>query len=403
MAANSETDAPDLLDWPAEAARHGRNDSFREGKFRALVTGGLVRVRCGPATEFCLRAPGLPVASEGASCTLKSVAIALGRGISVGVDLGVVPPAHLAGWLEALAALAHNVPAAATGRDRAQVVGSLPACYPGLERCLGPRPDEPCNFGIAVTCSRRALARPAQLQQRLLQASYLCVRRYPVNCGPAARLLSAGVSSACLPQSHFCVAAGQAWLVLELNLARLADAAGMRWQIRDCVNFADALTTSSSWGVPALITDALLNRRVAWVLTGIAQKVIQEGSDPDDFATLCGLRRWLYAVRRCIVYESARIGRENFSVRVRRPANRWTRAAADLCRVVAGEHILVASPDALLPDAESAGQHVDGAWLKLFPALACTDALAAPGRLARRLSYANWCRMVSLSRSFASG
>jgi hypothetical protein len=116
-------------------------------------------------------------------------------------------------------------------------------------------------------------------------------------CATSALLRSEPATSV-LPRTHIEVPAGTAWVQLQLNLSSLRRrgalcTASLEDALRRSVTEGERLHDSAAWLTPAMRDDAWLNRRIAIVIDGIGDLVIQEGMDPSAFSTLEFLDRLL--------------------------------------------------------------------------------------------------------------
>jgi hypothetical protein len=116
-------------------------------------------------------------------------------------------------------------------------------------------------------------------------------------CATSALLRSEPATSV-LPRTHIEVPAGTAWVQLQLNVTGLRRGGALctgslEDALRRSVAEGERLHDSAAWLTPAMRNDAWLNRRVAIVIDGIGDLVMQEGLDPSAFATLEFLDRLL--------------------------------------------------------------------------------------------------------------
>lgn len=133
-------------------------------------------------------------------------------------------------------------------------------------------------------------------------------------------LLSDEMSVEVLPASGLVVPAGSAWQCVRLPLGPLCNRHGdiadatLRRVAADAVRFADDLIDRFSWPDGKRQLDAIRNRRVAFILTGIGDLAIQLKLDPGDFGALRRLSEIVGEVRSVLDQASARLAAERGAV-----------------------------------------------------------------------------------------
>jgi hypothetical protein len=108
----------------------------------------------------------------------------------------------------------------------------------------------------------------------------------------ACPLLSDEVADSVLPAAGLHVPRQSAWLPLALPLAGHADAHGrldetaLCHRLRLALSLADRLQDEQRWAAPGELRDARMNRRIAFVLSGLGELVRRRRADPADLACL---------------------------------------------------------------------------------------------------------------------
>ena len=126
----------------------------------------------------------------------------------------------------------------------------------------------------------------------------------------ASALLRSEPATALLPRTHIEVPAGTAWVLLRVHLGGLGNGgefcvASLERSLRQSVEEGEYLHDRAVWATPAMRDDAWLNRRIAIVIDGIGDLVVEEGLDPAAFSTLEFLDRLLQRVQ-AIVRDQSR-------------------------------------------------------------------------------------------------
>jgi hypothetical protein len=216
-------------------------------------------------------------------------------------------------------------------------------------------------------------------------------------------LLNNEASNALLPGSGIAVPAGTAWLPLEFDISRFANNDGVLQSealahgIDACVELGDELFSLLSWSGEGQQKDAMLNRRLAIMLTGIGDLVGLRNADPTDFACLRDLDRLVGRIHTAL-WEKSKCLAEVFgplpALEKQHPAGRWQdeRHCQDWTvrwqkamkkAQVRHRNLLVMSPYSVLPRRAPAHR----GFIDLLPLIAHADALS----FADPPSFHDWC------------
>lgn len=212
-------------------------------------------------------------------------------------------------------------------------------------------------------------------------------------------LLADEASGSVLPEFGVHVPAESAWLPIRLDLAELSDGRGspdraaLGEAIHGCLNLGEELLGLLHWPGPEQAGDAWINRRMAILLEGIGDLVVERGEDPSDLGCLQRLNA-LVARIHTELWDASRA-----AARAREPLpslvnmdpstrwddathredwnNRWQRALASAA--VRHRNLLVISPYSVLPR----GRDCRAEFMDLLPVLEHADAFgfADPPRL----------------------
>ena len=207
-------------------------------------------------------------------------------------------------------------------------------------------------------------------------------------------LLRTEPTTSVLPRTHIEVPAGTAWVQLRLDLSGLRRGGALctallEDTLRRCVAQGERMHDSAAWLTPAMRDDAWLNRRIAIVVDGIGDLVVQEGLDPSAFSTLEFLDRLLRKVQDVARDHSRAIARQTAHA----PAldqtdpcrflphgavrDKWHRRWTEVLATAGVRHrnLLAMSPWAVFPCAAPA----DFRYADLLPLLRYADACVLGG------------------------
>ena len=115
-------------------------------------------------------------------------------------------------------------------------------------------------------------------------------------------LLGDEAAEAILPAHGIQVPAGSAWLPIGLHLPRFADDKGqigwplLQSALESCIDLGDQLLDVLSWPTPCQRSDAMLNRRLAIIVSGVGDLVQMHANDPGCLKCL----QWVDAIIRRI-------------------------------------------------------------------------------------------------------
>ncbi len=216
-----------------------------------------------------------------------------------------------------------------------------------------------------------------------------------VQLAPATRvmspcpLLAPEPASCVLPVCGIQAPAGTAWLPLEINLLRFADAhgrldwTGLETALANTVALGDRLHDAVFWSGIEQCRDARHNRRLGICVTGIGDLVRSRRQDPARFATLEDISQLLAAMKEILVVGSLTLSRTRNllpAIRASEPGmqnpdlrfsehwrSRWQKAVAGAA--LAHRNLFVLSPWALFPSEKFAAK----AFADLVPVLAIGD------------------------------
>jgi hypothetical protein len=241
------------------------------------------------------------------------------------------------------------------------------------------RLQEECEQNWSFLWRRRA-ARPALLPVYAASVTTRCP------------LLDDEPAIAVLPELAIQVPAASAWLPLEINLRDFSDGRGrLAWDalqhaLRGCVHLGDRMLEQLVWPETAQRADAWLNRRLAVLVSGIGDLVVERGADPTDLRTLQWLDRLMLNISKVLWSRSQALARKigplpalvhsdptagsQGMARKNDWHRRWRRALAN--SAVRHRNLLVLSPYSVLPAAE----HSVSDFIDLLPALHHADAFS---------------------------
>lgn len=208
-------------------------------------------------------------------------------------------------------------------------------------------------------------------------------------------LLNNEASDALLPGSGIAVPAGTAWLPMEFDVSRFADADGvlqtdpLAQAIDACVELGDELFSLLSWPGERQLEDARLNRRLAVMLTGIGDLVLLRGADPTDLGCLRDLDRLVGHIHNGLWEKTKYLAEVHGplpALEKQHPAGRWQdeRHCQDWVlrwqkamstEQVRHRNLLVMSPYSVLPRHTPAHRDL----VDLLPLIAHADALSFAG------------------------
>lgn len=202
-------------------------------------------------------------------------------------------------------------------------------------------------------------------------------------------LLSGEVASSILPRGGLHIRAGSAWLPVDVRLTRFADARGavdekrLHAALGRALVVADQMFHHLQWPCPRQRSDALENRRIAFVLYGLGDLVLRSGRDPAELGCLRWLSDIAQGIRGELYAVSARLARQSgpLPALAMEPPGGWHagpkrddwsrrwRTALSKC-AVRHRNLVVMSPYSVLPtDGACAPEFTD-----LLPLIAHADA-----------------------------
>lgn len=205
-------------------------------------------------------------------------------------------------------------------------------------------------------------------------------------------LLNNEATNALLPGAGIAVPAGTAWLPMELDIGRFADAKGalnreaLANALEACVVLGDRLFGLLSWPEERQQADARLNRRLAVMLTGLGDLVLLRKHKPADLACLRELDQLVGYIHHTLWEKSKQLAEACGPLPAldqQHPAGRWPDEAhrqdwqqrwqnAMTTAQVRHRNLLVMSPYSVLPRYGPA--HED--YVDLLPLIAHADALS---------------------------
>ncbi|MGH8221501.1 MAG: hypothetical protein ACREQZ_00875, partial [Woeseiaceae bacterium] len=205
-------------------------------------------------------------------------------------------------------------------------------------------------------------------------------------------LLSDEKTASVLPALAMPVPERSAWLPVELRLPRYCDARGqlqlpaLRRALHSCLGQSEVLAGACSWPLGRQAADQRDNNRLAMLVTGIGDLVLEHRMDPASIACL----RWIEGLVRTLRDElrqcSRDLARESGPVPALAesdpaaawpdPGHRenWRRRWREALESQAVRHrnLLVMSPYAVLPR----GRKANAPYTDLLPVLALADAVS---------------------------
>ena len=209
-------------------------------------------------------------------------------------------------------------------------------------------------------------------------------------------LLGDEAAEAVLPAYGLQVPAGSAWLPIRLHLPRFADDKGqVSWPLlqsalESCIDFGDQLLDVLSWTTACQRSDAMLNRRLAVIVSGIGDLVQLHGNDPGCLKCLQWVDGIMRRVRK-ILWDRSHViaGQTGLLPALARSdpsgglcdhshrqnwQRRWHLAVAS--SAVRHRNLLAMSPYSVLPEG---GDDTSG-YADLLPVLTHADAFAFDGQ-----------------------
>jgi len=209
-------------------------------------------------------------------------------------------------------------------------------------------------------------------------------------------LLGDEAAQAVLPLHGIQVPTGSAWLPIGVHLPRFADEKGqigwplLQSALESCIDLGDQLLDVLSWTTACQRSDALLNRRLAIVVTGVGDLVQMHGNDPGCLECLQWVDEIIKRVRKTLWDRSHVIaGQTGLLPALARSdpsgglcdhshrqnwQRRWHLALAS--SAVRHRNLLVMSPYSVLPE----GSEDTAGFTDLLPILAHADAFAFAGQ-----------------------
>ena len=209
-------------------------------------------------------------------------------------------------------------------------------------------------------------------------------------------LLGDEAAEAVLPVHGLQAPAGSAWLPICLHLPRFADDKGqvgwphLQSALESCIDLGDQLLDVLSWTTACQRSDAMLNRRLAIIVSGIGDLVHLHGNDPGCLKCLQWVDGIMRRVRK-ILWDRSHViaGQTGLLPALARSdpsgglcdhshrqnwQRRWHLAVAS--SAVRHRNLLVMSPYSVLPE----GGDDMAAYADLLPVLAHADAFAFDGQ-----------------------
>jgi hypothetical protein len=205
-------------------------------------------------------------------------------------------------------------------------------------------------------------------------------------------LLNDEKATAVLPTLAIQAPPASAWLPIELRLCDFSDGRGrLSWEslqqaLRACVDIGDRLLDHLSWADAGERADACMNRRLAVVVGGIGDLVIERGADPTDLRTLQWIDGTVLRISKILWHRSRALARcsgvlpallhsdptAGFDGLARRQdwQRRWKNAV--LKSAVRNRNLFVLSPSAVLPTTE----HAVTDFIDLLPVLRRANAFS---------------------------
>lgn len=218
---------------------------------------------------------------------------------------------------------------------------------------------------------------------------------FPAGVRSRCPLLSGECSSVVLPEIGLVAPAASAWLPIDLDICRFADADGnvchrrLDLALDACVHLGDRLIDRLSWFDDGQRCDARRNRRLAVFLTGLGDLVERRREQPSDLRCLRALDQLVAGIHEGLWHRSRRIA----EIRGPLPAlaekqpgadwrdethrrdwqARWFKALASV--QVRHRNLLAMSPYSVLPRTGTATAD----YADLLPVLAHADAFGFAG------------------------
>jgi hypothetical protein len=215
-------------------------------------------------------------------------------------------------------------------------------------------------------------------------------------------LLSAEIATNVLPSTGIQVPAGSAWVPIQLDLSRFADARGLidepalERALHCCVDIGEALHELMEWPTAMMRYDAWLNRRLAIMISGIGDLAFRRRLDPRQLHCLENLDQLLRWVQQTLHARSRQIARETTflpALDLTDPGRslpggdvrddwcmRWRRAVDQ--GAVRHRNLMVVSPWSVFPTSRPA----DMQYADLLPLVAHGDACA----FSRSATLSHW-------------
>jgi len=207
-------------------------------------------------------------------------------------------------------------------------------------------------------------------------------------------LLSPEVARGISPPTGLQVPLGTAWIPIEINLAKFANARGaldelaLREWLQRCVELGESSHDDIDWPTAAMRHDSWLNRRIAITVTGIGNLTELRSMDPRSFTTLKELSDVMRQVRGATNEHSRHLALQTEylpALEMSAPSRgsgcdivqldwqqRW-RKALDFA-AVRHRNLLAMSPWSVFPT----GNSVDSSYSDLLPLLEYFDVCAFP-------------------------
>ncbi len=199
-------------------------------------------------------------------------------------------------------------------------------------------------------------------------------------------LLADEVAALVLPDSGLHVPVDSAWLPVGLPLTRFATPDGrIQWDVlsaalRHAVDLAEEMLDLLAWHDPRQRADAIMNRRLAFRLTGLGDLVSMRGQNPADLSVLNDTIEVARRIRQLLYDCSSRIATHSGAMPALMQANpvsgwgagaqrdSWQRHWKEAVRKSAVRHrnLLVMSPYSVLP----AASPYTAAYANLLPVIA---------------------------------
>jgi len=402
------------LSFASLASRNEVNPLEWHQRFAALLESGLLRLCAWPGRELSLAVGRFPCGdsiTRLVSFCYERFSEAHENDCLLNIDLSRVSPADSLDWVrefeQQLAdAFAADVPVCFSVTDE----------HPDLEAVIRLRNSDllatasvAVRYGECLDGSDRntdrgeMLAEQSHADARLKLVPHRSLR-------PISGFHSRERGDCVMPAGLFEAGTDTAWLMLEVDAARLANARYPRRKLSECLRFADNLIDVIDWPRPVLQLDALLNRRVCLHVTGIGDLLTERGMHPRCADTFLWLKRWLSFVSRSLLRESRVLANDRgpfpqlgTSELIAELAPRYgVENAKQIVRnsCLRHRHVLALSPFALFPSKTSVVPA--DLWINLIPALQCADALTMYGPDSRqRLSQFSWHRLLQLTGALA--